>query len=155
MRPPGPHTPTVTHVTAAQLFRFICKSAELVGEELICRASLWEELGRRGVSVGPERKRLRSRLVKELESQGLIRRPHPRSRYLLILKPPADLRRRLHMGFDARKLILELSLLVALSGIIGPIPSRPLDPFRRGGPRQVEHVGKGGRLQGFDQEGIS
>src|SRR5918992_301582 len=82
-------------VTARQLFKFICESAELIGDEIVCRASLWEELGRRGIPKGPERRVLRTRLVKELEGQGLIRRLHPRSRYLIVLEPPPELEQKM------------------------------------------------------------
>jgi hypothetical protein len=102
-------------VTARQLFKFICESAELIGDDIVCRASLWEELGRRGVPEGPARRVLRTRLVKELEGQGLIQRPHPRSRYLIVLEPPPELeqemrtmsRRRFQegMAFDAIEVV--------------------------------------------------
>jgi hypothetical protein len=72
-------------VTANQLYRFICANAEEIDGEIICRASLWAELERRGIPRGPERQQLRVRLVKELEARGLVKRIHPRSRRLLVL----------------------------------------------------------------------
>lgn len=74
-------------MTADELYEFICANAEEIDGEVICRASLWAELERRGIPRGPERQQLRVRLVKELEARGLIQRLHPRSRRLLLIDP--------------------------------------------------------------------
>lgn len=81
-------------VTADQLYEFICANAEEIDGEVICRASLWAELERRGIPGGPERQQLRVRLVKELEVRGLIERIHPRSRRLRLIDPDPQLLRR-------------------------------------------------------------
>lgn len=79
-------------VTADQLYRFICANAEEIDGEVICRASLWAELERRGIpTAGRERQKLRGHLVKELEARGLIKRTHPRSRRLLLINPEPEL----------------------------------------------------------------
>jgi transposase InsO family protein len=70
---------------ADELYRFILANAEEIGGQTICRASLAVELRRRGV----ERPWVtRARLVRELEARGLVFRPDPRSRELIILDPP-------------------------------------------------------------------
>lgn len=75
----------MTAVTADQLYRFICKEAEEIDGQLICRASLIAELRRRGVETpGRVRKKL---VVSELVDRGLVLRPHPRSRWLIVIDP--------------------------------------------------------------------
>jgi hypothetical protein len=82
---------TSVSVTADELYSFICANAEEIDGEVICRASLWAELERRGIPRGPERQQLRVRLVKELEARGLLKRTHPRSRRLLLINPDPEL----------------------------------------------------------------
>lgn len=89
-------------ITADQLYRFICENAEEIDGEIMCRASLWAELERRGIPQGPERQRLRVRLVKELQARGLIQRAHPRSRRLLLIDPDRELLHRVKKGSRER-----------------------------------------------------
>lgn len=68
-------------VTPESLYQFILENTEEIDGQLICRVSLIAELRRRGVSKpGP----VRANLVRELTKQGLVVRPHPRSRWLIV-----------------------------------------------------------------------
>ena len=78
---PGPN------VTAAELWVFIQDHAEMVEGRLVCRTSLWGYLGDRGIDDLSTRRQVRTRLVKELESEGKVMRRKPRSVYLDILEP--------------------------------------------------------------------
>jgi hypothetical protein len=73
-------------IDADELYLLILANAEEVDGQTICRVSLSEELRRRGA----ERPwKVRAALVKELEARGLVFRPDPRSRQLVILDRPA------------------------------------------------------------------
>lgn len=71
---------------ADELYRFILANAEEIDGQLVCRAAIGPELRRRDALQN--RKRLRTRLVKELERRGVVTRPHPRSRWLIINEAP-------------------------------------------------------------------
>jgi hypothetical protein len=104
----------MAEITADELYEFICANAEEIEGQLICRQSLWAELGRRGIPRGPTRQQLRMRLVKQLEARGLIKRIHPRSRYLVVLQPDSRLVRRVRREhFQARMEDMEIEFLAA------------------------------------------
>lgn len=73
-------------VTAAQLWAWIQRNAEIVDGKLLCRQSMWRYLGSRGVEDPYERRLLRARLTRELEDQGLIVRKLPNSKRVYILR---------------------------------------------------------------------
>jgi hypothetical protein len=87
----------VTEIDADGLYRFILASAEVVGDQRICRASLAGELRRRGVDRPWS---VRANLVRQLEARGLVRRPDPRSRRLIVLDPAANVRSELELMGD-------------------------------------------------------
>jgi hypothetical protein len=74
----------VADITADELYGFILANAEEIDGVLICRVSLIEELRARGIDRSQQ---VRVALVKELERRGLVRRPHPRSRSLILTEP--------------------------------------------------------------------
>lgn len=110
-------------ITADELYEFICANAEEIDGEIMCGASLWEELARRGVPLGPVRRRLRTQLVKELEDKGLIKRVHPRSRFLVILKPPRSVRQKLRV--ESRRRFEERMALDAIE--VTSVPKHGFD----------------------------
>jgi uracil-DNA glycosylase len=70
-------------ITSEELFDFLQRNAEQIDGQTVSRVSIAEELRRLGV----ERPYVaRRRLVSELESRGLVRRPDPRSRRLILNK---------------------------------------------------------------------
>jgi len=79
------HVEDSSDITADALLAFIRANVEQIGGRLVCRASVFEELRRRGVE---RPKRVRTALVKELERRGLVNRPDPRSRWLILLERP-------------------------------------------------------------------
>lgn len=98
-------------VTADDLYEFILANAEEIDGQLICRASLHAELLRRGIEKPQQ---LRIRLVRELEARGLVKRPHPRTRWLIITgetervatKRHAEFLDRMSLGDEPGALIL-------------------------------------------------
>ncbi len=76
---PGPD------VTADELWSWILDNREIVDGRPMCRRPIWDYLEERGVPAGSGRVRMRTRLVKELEAEGRVERPHPRSIRLHII----------------------------------------------------------------------
>jgi hypothetical protein len=76
---PGPD------VTAEELWSWVWDKREVVDGQLMCRQPIWGYLEDRGVPGGSGRVKMRTRLVKELEAEGRVERPHPRSKRLHIL----------------------------------------------------------------------
>lgn len=74
----------MTDVTAGQLHDYIVEHAEVIKGRRVCRASLASYLRSRGVKKSVLRN-VRTRLVKELEAQGLVSRKHPRSIWIYVL----------------------------------------------------------------------
>ena len=98
-------------VTPDELYAFIVANAEEIGGQLVCRASLAKELVRRGIEPASKRQQLRIRLVRELEARGLVKRPHPRSRWLIITGEPASARAVSRARFIERMNDLEVEML--------------------------------------------
>jgi hypothetical protein len=70
------------HVTAEELWLWILDNAETVDGVRMCRQPIWGYLEARGVDE--HRAKVRLDLVRELEAQGLVERPYPQSKRLII-----------------------------------------------------------------------
>lgn len=75
-------------ITGDELYGFILANAEEIDGQLVCRASLIAELRRQGVEYPG---RVRKKLVRELTERGLVRRPHPRSTWLIVIDPKSSI----------------------------------------------------------------
>jgi hypothetical protein len=74
-----------SNVTPEELWVWIRDRTEDVDGRLVCRTPIWGYLESRGVEPDWRRRKLRTALVKELEAQGRVSRPHPQSGWLYVL----------------------------------------------------------------------